>query len=136
MNQKITKLTVLTLFVVALAVAPVCAHAQGANANTSSASDQTTASKPAKRSVIPFRGKLAALDTKAMTLTVGKRTFQITADTKIFKNDNPATLSAGVVGEPVSGTYKKIEGGKLEAVNVHFGARNGGKQKQPSSSGN
>ena len=28
-----------------------------------------------------------------MTLTVGKRTFEVTADTKITKNGEPATLS-------------------------------------------
>ncbi len=135
MKKNIAKITALSLLAAAMVATPVLAHAQDANTSAPS-SDQTTTPKPKKHGVIPFHGKLSAVDTNAMTLTVGNRTFQVTADTKIFKNDEPAILSDGVVGEPVRGVYKKTEAGKLEAVKVEFGAKTGGKQKKESTSGN
>ncbi len=63
------------------------------------------------------------MDTSAKTLTVGTLTLQITSDTKITKDGQPATLSDGVVGEPVGGTYTKTADGKLNALIVHFGAK-------------
>ena len=136
MKKHITKITALSLFAAAMVVVPVFAHAQDANTNAPSSSDQITTPKPKTHGVIPFRGKLDAVDANAMTLTVGKRTFQVTADTRIFNNGEPAALSDGVVGEPVRGAYKKTESGKLEAVNVHFGVKSGDKQKQESSTEN
>ena len=39
----------------------------------------------------------------------------------ISKDDKPAILSDGAVGEPVRGAYKKDKGGKLNATTIHFG---------------
>jgi hypothetical protein len=70
----------------------------------------------------PFHGTVDSLDTNAMTLTVGSRTFQITSDTRIFKNDKPAILADGTAGEHVSGYYKPAdEGTNLNASSVYFG---------------
>lgn len=130
MKKHIAKITALSLFAAAMVVVPVFANAQDANTNApSSSSDQTTTPKPKMHGVIPFHGKLGAMDTNAMTLTVGNRTFQVTANTKIFNNGEPAALSDGVVGDPVRGADIKTEAGKLEAVNVHFGVKSGEKQK-------
>ncbi|MGH7970470.1 MAG: hypothetical protein ACREIC_17230 [Limisphaerales bacterium] len=71
----------------------------------------------------PFHGKLASLDKVAKTITVGKRTFQITSQTKIQKDGKPATLADGVVGENVSGYIKPGSDGKLVASTVNFGAK-------------
>ena len=131
MKNHPVKFTVLSLLASALIAVPLLAHAQDANTNAPS-SDQSTTSKPKRHGLIPFHGKLSAVDTNAMTLTVGHRTFEITADTKIFSNDKPAILADGAVGEPVRGVYKKTEAGKLEAVKVEFGVKTGGKQKKPS----
>ncbi|MGA9779042.1 MAG: hypothetical protein ACLPRE_06400 [Limisphaerales bacterium] len=137
MKNHISKIMVLSLFTTALLVVPVFAQAQDANnTNAPSSSDQTTSPKPAKHGIIPFHGKLGAVDTSAMTFTIGTRTFVVTADTKIFNNGEVATLSDGKVGEPVRGTYKKTEAGKLEAVTVHFGAKTGEKPNPENSSGN
>lgn len=137
MKNHISKVMVLSLFTAGLLAVPVLAHAQDAkNKNAPAASDQTTNPKPAKHGSIPFHGKINAVDTSAMTLKVGARTFEITADTKIFNNGEPATLSDGKVGEPVRGTYKKTEAGKLEALTVHFGAKTGGKPKPENSNEN
>jgi hypothetical protein len=70
----------------------------------------------------PFHGTVDSLDTNAMTLTVGSRTFQITSDTRIFKNDKPAILADGTPGQHVSGYYKPAdEGTNLNASSVYFG---------------
>jgi hypothetical protein len=137
MKNHISKIMVLSLFTSALLLVPVLAHAQDANnTNAATSSDQTTSPKPAKHGIIPFRGKIDAVDTSAMTLKVGARIFEITADTKIFNNGEPATLSDGKAGEPVRGTYKKTEAGKLEAVTVHFGAKTGVKPTPENSNAN
>ena len=84
-------------------------------------------SEPAKTekkpSAGPFHGKLAAVDQVAKTITIGKRTFQITPETRIKKNGKPATLADGVVGEQVSGYVKPTESGKLAATVVTFGPK-------------
>lgn len=83
------------------------------------------ASKPGKKSVAgPFHGKLLAMDKAAKTITVGKRTFQITSETRIKKGGKPATFAEGVVGEPVSGYVKPAQDGKWIAVSVNFGPKN------------
>jgi hypothetical protein len=70
----------------------------------------------------PFHGTVDALDTNEMTLKVGSRTFQITSETRIMKDDKPAVLSDGVVGQPVTGYYKPgQEGANLDASSVYFG---------------
>src|SRR5206468_6545155 len=71
----------------------------------------------------PFHGKLVAVDSAAKTITVGKRTFQITSETKLKKDGKPATLDAGVVGEVVSGYVKTSPEGKLMATTVTFGPK-------------
>jgi hypothetical protein len=135
MKTHIAKITVLSLLAAAMVTVPVLVHAQDAKTNATS-SNQTTPPNHKIHSGIPFRGKLNAVDTKAMTLTVGNRTFQVTADTKIFNNGAPAALSDGVVGGPVRGAYKKTEAGKLEALSVHFGVKGAEKQKTEGSTGN
>ena len=123
MKKTIAKIAVLSLFTAIMVAVPSFVCAQGATTNAPSSGQST----PPKHNIIPFHGKLDAVNTNAMTLTVGNRTFQVTPDTKIFKNGKPATLAEGVVGEPVRGTYKKTETGKLEALSVHFGAKGEGK---------
>lgn len=80
----------------------------------------TTVKKPLPG---PFHGKLVAVDKTAKTISVGKRTFQITSDSKITKGGKPAQLADGVVGEEVSGYVKPTETGKLVATTVHFGPK-------------
>jgi hypothetical protein len=71
----------------------------------------------------PFHGKLLALDKVKKTIVVGKRTFQITSETRIKKAGKPATLEEGVVGDPVSGYVKPMQEGKWVAVSVNFGPK-------------
>ena len=102
--------------------------AQNQNPNTTVPEKKVT---PAKKPVPgPFHGKLAAVDKTAKTITVGKRTFQITAETKINKAGQPATLNDGVVGEVASGYVKPTEDGKWLATTINFGPKPADKAKK------
>jgi len=87
----------------------------------SSSASPTAAEK--KQSAGPFHGKLLALDKSARTITVGKRTFQVTPETKIIKNEKPATLNDGVVDDVVSGYFKTSSDGKLTLTTLRFGPK-------------
>ena len=91
MTKNIAKITVLSLFAATLVAMPASSRAQDTNASASST--QTAPAKPKKHVNPPFRGKLSAVDTNAMTLTVGTLTLQVTPGTKITKDGQPATLS-------------------------------------------
>jgi len=71
----------------------------------------------------PFHAKLVSIDKVAKTITVGKRTFLITPETKFNKAGKPATIDDGVIGEQVSGYVKPNNQGKLVATKVNFGPK-------------
>ncbi|HWX22306.1 MAG TPA: hypothetical protein VN578_20590 [Candidatus Binatia bacterium] len=81
----------------------------------------TTEGSEKKRTGGGVHGKLAAVEMTAKTITLGKHTYQVTSETKIFKGGKPATLEDGVVGEPVSLGYKTGKDGQLVATKVTFG---------------
>jgi hypothetical protein len=123
MTKNISKIAVLSLFAATLVAMPALSRAEeGTSTNAPASSDQSPA-KPKKHGNLPFHGNLSAVDTKAMTFTVGTLTLQVTSDTLITKDGKSATLADGVVGELVSGAYKKTNDGKLNATSVHFGAK-------------
>jgi hypothetical protein len=133
------KLAVLSLLALAIAGMPAQLTAQ-TNAKPASAKQPAAEKKePAKAEKKPmpgpFHGKLAAMDKAARTITVGKRTFFITAETKIRKGGNPATLDDGVVGEQASGYVKPSEDGKLIATTVNFGPKPGSKSAEKTNQG-
>ncbi len=127
MRNDIVRLSVFAILAATIAAAPLQSRAQTTNkapADKQAAvqpADTTTAAKPAKGG--PFNGKLAAVDKIAKTIVVGKRTFQITSETKIKKAGKPALLDDGVVGEAVSGYVKPTGDGKLVATTVNFGPK-------------
>lgn len=129
MKKYIAQFTLLSLLAAGLVVVPVMARAGDAKENTPS-TDQPTTPK-SKHNTVPFHGKITTVDTSAMTLKVGNRTFQVTSQTKIFKDGKPAALSDAVAGEPVRGVYQKTESGSLEAVTLYLGAKNMEKPKTP-----
>ena len=116
-------MAVLSLFAAAILATPVQAQ------DTASTNAPTAPAKHKKHETLPFHGKLSSIDAAAMTLTVGERTFVITSTTKISKDGTPATLAEAVVGEPVSGAYKKGADGKLTATSVHLGGKGDGEKK-------
>jgi hypothetical protein len=80
------------------------------------------AKEPAARS-LPFHGKLAAVDAKANTITVGKRVFLLTHETKITRDGASAKLTDAVVGDKVGGAYVKEEDGAMRVTSIRFGEK-------------
>jgi len=123
MKKQIVKLT-LSLFATALMAAPALCRAQDTGGATPPTSPkQTEPAKPKKHEGNVFRGTVSAVDAKAMTLTVGKRTFNVTSDTKITKDGRPAILSDIAVGDKCGGAYKKTDDGKLAATTINVGKK-------------
>lgn len=124
MLRPIFKTTVISLALAAFIGAPVSLHAQGQDkAADKKAATEKKAGEEKKGAAGPFHGKLAAVDKAGKTITVGKRTFSITSESKLFKAGKPATLEEGVVGEEVSGYVKPDANGKLVATKVNFGPK-------------
>jgi hypothetical protein len=129
----------LTLGVAAILAMPASSRAQdttNAPVAVPVAPPATAPTPPVKKhstkpATLPFHGTVTEVDTNAMTLTVAKRTFEMTSETTITKDGKPAVLADGVVGEPVRGAYKKNADGKLDAVTVRFGGNAEGKKKEP-----
>ena len=118
MNRSIIMACLLGLMTAGITTTPVQLRAQ----DTGKPAAERKA--PGKRPrVIPFHGKLKAVDPSAKTISVYDLTIQITPETKIDKAGNPATLPDGVVGEVVSGGYRKSSDGKLVATTIHFGPK-------------
>ncbi|MGO8765123.1 MAG: hypothetical protein ACLQSR_08335 [Limisphaerales bacterium] len=124
MKKQIAKAVLLTLCAAAAFAAPALSRAQD--------STNAPAAAPAshKTHSIRYKGNLSAVDTNAMTITVKTLTLQVTSKTKITKDGQPATLADGVVGQPVSGSYRLGDNGATNAVSIHFGAK---KKKSTSS---
>ena len=118
----------LIVLAIAIATTPKVGLAQTTNkvtAEKKTAADTNTVTKIEKTPKAgPFHGRLVAVDKTAKTITVGKRTFHVTSETKIKKAGKPATLDEGVAGEEVSGYVKPKEDGKLVATSVNFGPKN------------
>jgi hypothetical protein len=119
-------------FLAAAVVLPATTFAQDKPAPKDATTKDATPKDPVKKPLPgPFHGKLVALDKTAKTITVGKRTFQITSESKISKGGKPAQLADGVVGEEVSGYVKPTDSGKLVATTVHFGPKPETKPAEP-----
>jgi hypothetical protein len=126
MKKNIIKTVILSLFTTVAVAVPTLSYAQDANTNApATATPETSVTAPAKpkRHGLVFRGTVSLVDTNAMTFTVGKRTFNITSETRITKNGEPATLEDIAVGDKVGGAYKKDDDGKLNATTVRDGKK-------------
>ena len=67
MNQSITRVTLLSVCALAIAVAPMSSSAQSAD---KPASAEKKAAKAAKSSTVPFHGKLKSVDKMAKTISI------------------------------------------------------------------
>jgi hypothetical protein len=125
-SKSILKLGVLSLLAFAIAGSPTPLLAQSTNkapAKKTATATKDTSKSDKKAAPVPFNGKLAKLDKINKTITVGKRTFQITSETKINKDSKPATFEDGVEGEVVRGSIKQTDDGKWVALTVNFGPK-------------
>jgi hypothetical protein len=122
--KSVFKSLAITVFAFAITSSPQVL-AQTTNKAPAEKKSSTEKKEPVekKQSPIPFHGNIVTLDKNARTLTIGKRTFLVTSETKIFKSDKPATFADGAVGDYVTGSYKKTDDGKLIAHSVYFGGK-------------
>lgn len=130
MKKNILKIVVLSVVAAAIALGPAPGFAQEKkkDATATEKKDAPKEGKKGKNGGLPARGKLTAVDKAAKTVKVGERTFQVTAETRIRKAGQTATLDDAVVGEDV-GVFYKEEAGKLMALSLRFGPRVEGEAK-------
>ena len=133
MKPSITKLSLLALVTGALIFAPNQSSAQdkkeekapkpdkAEKAEKKGEGDANKAANPNR--ALPFRGKASAVDAKAKTLTVGTKVYQVTSDTRISKDDRPATFDDIKADEYVRGSARQSEDGKLNLVSVFIGPK-------------
>src|SRR5690242_18251197 len=112
MNKFTLKASLLGLLAITLAAVPLRAQ----NAPTNAAPKTKYVTHIAR--IIPFHGKIKAIDKTDMTITVGKETIQITSQTRITKLGKPAVFEDGQVGDNVGGAYRKDEEGHLNAISL------------------
>lgn len=84
-------------------------------------------SQPDQGAVQKFYGTVTAVDVNAMTFVVADKTYAITGESQMTKDNKPATLADAVVGEPARGSYTTTSDGKLQITKVRFGKKTGGK---------
>jgi len=130
MKKHIAKISMPILCAAAILAVPALSRAQDTT-NTPVPPVRTRTVAPSV--ALSFHGILTAVDTNAMTLTIEKRTFNMTSETIVTKDDKPAMLAEGAVGDQASGTYKKNTEGKLDALTVRFSTTTGGNKKIKSS---
>lgn len=119
MKSMILKLTGIAILAAAMLGTATLARAEDST-NAPAAAPETTG--PAK-----FYGPVTAVDTNAMTFTVGDQTFTVTGESHMTKNGEVVTLAAAVVGEPARGSYVKGKDGKLDVTKVNFGKKKSSK---------
>jgi hypothetical protein len=118
MKRTILKLTIGTLFVAVFIVAPA----------TEMPTTNSAGKVKKQRTSFVASGKVSNVDTNAMTLTIGKHTFDITSETKITKNGQPAVLSDIATDDKVGVSYKKSEG-NLNAITINDGKKSADETK-------
>jgi len=126
MRQAILKITTVTLLAAAIVGTSALTWADVA-ATPPATNPSTPTTKPDQAAVTKFYGPVVAVDTTAMTFTVGDQTFTITGETQMTKDGKTATLADAVVGEPARGSYTQTSDGKLTVTKVRFGKKTGGK---------
>jgi hypothetical protein len=80
-------------------------------------------SQPGKQRKLPFRGKIVVVNKASGTITIGKREFKVTPETKLLKDSKSVRLENLAPGDLVTGSYSKGEDGKLVAASVYVGGK-------------
>lgn len=119
-----------SLVAAALIAAPSAVRAEDTAAPAAPATTETKPAKQKNADAIPYHGKVVAVDATAMTITVGEDKLIVTTETKISKDGAKAKLADIVVGDKVTGSYKKGADGKMTAVSIHDGKKAGGGAKK------
>ncbi len=117
MKKSLFKFIAITILGTAALTISVAANAADSSTNSASAKS----AKSAKSAPGKISGTVSAVDTNAMTFTVGGQAYVETSASVLTRNGKPATLSDVAVGDPVQGTCTTGSDGKLEATKVRFG---------------
>ena len=117
---KFTLAVLATALVIGLAVP---APAQSTNKPVKKEAPTNGAATKSKNERLSFKGKIGSVDTTAMTIKVGTRTFQVTSSTMFMKAGKSATFAEAKVGEECGGSYKKIADDKLELTLLRLGPK-------------
>jgi hypothetical protein len=113
MNKRMLKFSLLGLLAVTMTATPVALRAQTTN----------VAPRVAPHRVLPFHGKIKAVDNSAKTISVGEMTLQVTSESKILKTGKPATFQDAAVGDNVAGSYRKNTDGKMDVISLRIGPK-------------
>jgi protein-disulfide isomerase len=119
MTKLLSKIILVGILAAAVLGTPATVSAQSTNKPAAGASE-------GKSKSVSFHGKVASIDKSAKTITLddkNKRTLQVTSETKIKKDDKPATLDDVTVGETVGGSYKKGEDNKMTLNTLYIGGK-------------
>jgi hypothetical protein len=137
MKLNLSKITALAVFSALLVTSPLAACAQTASATNKPAATSTNVdeTKPAKekssdskgkkkKSYVPFKGDVSAVDKSAKTFTIGERVFQMTSETKVETADKkPAMFDSVTIGQHVTGSYQKGPHNELIAHSLYLGEK-------------
>jgi hypothetical protein len=116
------------LFITTLIAATLLVSGASARAADEGKDQSAEASKAEKKpKQLPFRGKVSAVDKAGQTVSLkGKeksRTFQLTSESKITKDGNPADIDQINVGESVGGLARENAAGQKEVLTLNVGAK-------------
>ncbi len=114
---KIIKQSLIAIAAIAIAAMPLQAADQPEKAEKPK-KEGSAAANPNRAN--PFRGKLSAKTESS--ITVGSRTFEINAETKIMKGGKEATSADATAGDEVGGSSQEKDG-KLVAKIGRFGPK-------------
>lgn len=132
MKKSVVTLIAVSLFTTLISTAVQAAEKKSPGTQNAPAM-AAVAQSGSRAGVMPFHGKLSAVDTTAKTITLqGKekdRTFQVTSETRIIKQGKPATLEDAKVGDEVGGQAVK-NGDKAELRTLRIGPKVEGEDKK------
>jgi hypothetical protein len=101
-------------------------RAETAPASKPTTEAQTTAPNRKSGHSVPFRGKVASVDSQQMTFTLSgpkQRVFRMTPDTKIEKNGKTAAVADITPGDEARGLYQNGDDIELVVIKASFGPK-------------
>jgi ribosomal protein S1 len=69
-----------------------------------------------------FSGRVSQIDTAAKTVTIGDRTYQVLATSRLMRDSKPVAINDIKVGQHISGYYKTSTENKMEVLTADIGS--------------
>jgi len=70
-----------------------------------------------------FSGRVSKVDPAAKTVTIGDRTYQVLATSRLMRDSKPVAINDIKVGQQISGYYKTSAENKMEVLTADIGGR-------------